>query len=223
MESIIGANAVRISRCRADGTPDALNSVGAFVVCGGISTFEYDFETESGSSIFQRDAAGNPCVNRKRNDDVKYATFTLTMCRDDWRLTEILLDTGAELLTDGGGDPIGRAIAASAGCGTAEQQNGVIIELWSELYDCDAPADPYPYIRTVLPRCFLTPRGHRREDGLSLPVYVGYAQTNPNIGNGPFDDFDVEGDLTNKTFFEFGDTALPTCASPLDYVAIPAS
>ncbi len=223
MESVIGANAVRFSRLTADGTPDFLNAVGGLVVCGGISTFEFDFETEAGSSIFVRDAAGNPCVNRKRRDDVKFTTFTLTMCRTDWRLTEIALEDGAELLTDDQDYPVGVGILTSRGCGEAATGNGVCIELWSELFDCDAPAEPFPYVRTVLPKSFLTPKGHRREDGVSLPVYSGFSVTNANILNGPFDDFDVNGDLTNKAFFEFGDSALPTCDPIFDYVALPAS
>lgn len=222
MESIIGANAVRISRCRTNGTPDHGNAIGAFLVCGGITTFEHDYEIEAGSSIFQRDAAGNACVNRKRQDDVKYTTFTLTLCRDDWRLTEILLHGGATLLTDANDYPVGRGIQGTQGCGTTTEPTGVVLELWSELQDCDAPADPYPYLRSVLPRCFLTPKGFTREDGVSMPVYSGYCVSNPNIGNGPFDDFDVSEDLSNLVYLDFGDTGLPVCSSPLDYVALPA-
>lgn len=222
MESIIGVNAVRVSRASADGTPDAGNPVGAFLVCGGVSKLEHDFETEKGSSIFARDASGNPCVNRKRPDDVKYTTFTLTMCRNDPRLGEILLAGGATLLTDLGNYPFGYGVEPSSGCGSAVTRSPVIIELWSEQFDCDAPADPYPYQRIVLPMSYLTPKGFTREDGLSLPVYEGYSLVNPNIGNGPFDDFDVSEDVSNLCYFEFGEDALPTCTSPLDYVAVPS-
>ena len=223
MESIVGVNAVRVSRLLADGTPDYSNPVGAFLVCGGVSTFEHDFETEEGSSIFERDAAGNACANRKRTDDIKYTTFTLTMCRDDPRLTEILLAGDAALLTDLGNYPTGRGIRPASGCGTATTKVGVLIELWSELLDCDAPAEPYPYLRAVLPRAYLTPAGYTREDGLSLPVYNGYAEVNPNVDNGPFDDFDLSEDLSEFCYFDFGDDALPTCTAPLDYVALPAA
>lgn len=222
MESIIGVNAVRVSRLRDDGTPDHGNATGAFLVCGGVSTFEHDYEIEAGSSIFQRDAAGNACVNRKRPDDVKYATFTLTMCRDDARLAEILLEEQASLLTDAGDYVMGRGIKASANCGTASVRNGVMIELWSELQDCDVPAAPYPYQRVVLPRCFLTPKGFSREDGVSMPVYTGYSTANTNVGNGPFDDFDLSEDLSEFIYFDFGDDGLPVCSSPLEYVALPA-
>lgn len=222
MESIIGVNAVRVSRLRSDGEPDHTNATGAFLICGGVTTFEHSFETEAGSSIFQRDASGNPCVNKKRPDDVKYVNFTLTLCRDDPRLTEILLDGQATLLTDVNSYPIGRGILPSAGCGSPTVRNGVCIELWSELQDCDAPADPYPYLRTVLPRCYLTPQGYSREDGVSLPVYSGYSVVNANIGNGPFDDFDVTEDVSGMCYFDFGDDVVPTCTLPLDYVALPA-
>jgi hypothetical protein len=223
VESVIGANAVRITRLRDDGKPDWGNSVGAFLVCGGISTFEHNFEVEEGSSIFQRDAAGNLCVNRKRQDDVKYTTFSLTMCRDDPRLTEIILHGGATLLEDEAGYPMGRGIIAGASCGETTSSNGVVIELWSELYDCDVPKTDWPFLRTVLPRAYLTPQGYTREDGVSLPIYQGFAQANPAIDNGPFNDFNVVGDLTNLIYFDFYDDSIPNCASPLDYVSVPAN
>ncbi len=221
MESIIGARAVRISRLTEDGTPDYGNAVGAFVMRGGISTFEHNFEVEEGSNIFDRDASGNACVIRKREDTVKWTTFTLTLCRDDPRLTEIILHGGATLLTDANDYPMGRAIVSGAGCGDAVASNGVLIELWSDLWDCDAPKADYPYQRAVLPRAFLTPQGYTREDGTAMPVYQGFAQANPNIGNGPFDDFDVVGDLSNVVYFDFYDDALPAASSPVDYAEIP--
>lgn len=222
-ESIIGVNALRVSRLQADGTPDFGNDSGAFLLCGGISTFEHDFEIEAGASIFIRDAAGNPCVNRKRPDDVKYTTFTITVCRGDARLAEILLEDQATLLTDATNYPVGYGVRPGANCGQATTRNGVLIELWSELQDCDVPAEPNPYVRTVLPRAFLTPKGFTREEGTSLPVFTGFCQPNTNIGNGPFDDFDLNEDVTDLCYFDFGDDGLPSCATPLDYVALPAS
>lgn len=222
MESVIGARAVRISRLDEDGTPDYGNAVGAFLVRGGISTFEHGFEVEEGSNIFDRDAAGNACVIRKREDTVKWTTFTLTLCRDDPRLTEIILHGGATLLTDEGDYPMGRGIIAGAGCGEAAASNGVCIELWSDLWDCNAPKADWPYSRAVLPRAYLTPQGYTREDGTSLPIYQGFAQANPQIGNGPFDDFDVVGDLSDLIYFDFYDDTLPAPVVPLDYIEIPA-
>jgi hypothetical protein len=223
MESIIGVNAVRVSRLTADGTPDFGNDAGAFVMCGGVTTFEHSFETEAGSSIFQRDAAGNTCVNRKRPDDVKWTTFTLTVCRRDPRFEEIILESNATLLTDLSDYPVGIGIRAGGSCGETTTRTGVLIELWSELQDCDVPASPNPYQRLVLPRAYLTPSGVSREDGVSLPVYTGFASANTNIGNGPFDDFDLTETVDDLIYFDFGDDELPTCETPLDYVALPAS
>jgi len=223
MESVVGINAFRVSRLTTDGTPDFGNDVGAFLVCGGITTLEHGFETETGSSIFQRDGAGNICVNRRRRDDVKFTTFTITLCRNDSGLTEILLEDGARLLTDENDYPKGVGILGTRGCGEAQTGNGVMIEAWSELVDCSAAADPYPYVRSVFPRAFLVPQGYRKEDGVSLPVYQGFAEVNPNIGNGPFDDFDVQEALDDLIYFDLGATELPSCDAVVDYVPLPAS
>lgn len=223
MDSVIGVNALRVGRTRSDGTPDYFNHTGGFVMCGGVSKLEFDFETESGSSIFARDAAGNACVNRRRPDDVKWTTFTLTLCRDDPRLAEILGGGTTDVLTDDAGTVVGKGIRPAAGCTGVSGREAVVLEVWSELQDCDQPSEPYPYRRTVFPLCTLTPKGFTMEDGLSLPVYEGYSQSNPNIGNGPFNDFFLTDDVGDYCYFDFGDDALPLCPLPIGYVPLPHS
>lgn len=154
----MGACALRISRLRADGTPDYQNPNGAFVLCGGISTFEHDFEIQKGQDIYREDACGNPCVVRKYPDKVKRTTFTLTLCKDDYRLAEIL---GTATAISSGGAVVGKAVLAASGCDTPSTPHGVALELWSEQWDCSAPAAT-PYVRAVLGRAYLTPSGFTR-------------------------------------------------------------
>lgn len=220
--TIIGANAVRVSRLQADGTPDFNNAIGALAFCGGISTFEHDFEIEAGADLFERDAAGNACVIRKRADDVKRVTFTLTMCRSDYRLDEIL-GVATSVIQTPGLNVVGRAFQAAQGCGTPVVRNGVAIELWSEQWDCNTALAAAPYMRTVIPRAFLTPAGFTRQNGISLPVYKGYGQVNNNFGDGPFGDLDLLASLTNWVMADLDAAALPTCVSPVAYVPTPSS
>lgn len=219
--SIIGAQAVRVSRLTADGTPDFGNAIGAFMLCGGISTFQHSFEVDQGADIFQKDAAGNACVIRKRPDQVKRASFTLTMCKDDYRLSEIL-GVAQSVIQTPGLNVVGRTFHAAAGC-SAVAPNGVSIELWSEQWDCDSPLSGAPYMKAILPRAFLTPAGFTRQDGVSLPVYNGYATPNNNWGDGPFGDSDLLVGRTGWIFAELDALALPTCASPVAYLPTPSS
>lgn len=219
--SIIGANAVRISRLDADGTPDFDNPIGAFALCGGISTFEHDYEIEEGADIFTEDAGGNACVIRKRQDRVKRVTFTLTMCKSDYRLDEIL-GVATSVIETPGLNVVGRVVHAAQGCGTVDAGNGVAIELWSEQWDCDVAAAA-PYMRSVIPRAYLRPAGYTRENGVALPQYVGFGISNNNFGDGPFGDLDLLTGETGWVYAELDDDALPTCPDPIGYIPTPSS
>jgi hypothetical protein len=220
LSSIIGVHAVRIARLDADGSPDYGNPVGAFVLCGGISTFQHDYEKDTGTDLYVKDAAGNACIVRKKQDKVKRATFTLTLCRSDYRIDEIL--GLADAVMDGS-DVVGRTMNAAEGCGAGSGFNGVSIELWSEQWDCDVPLDGAPYMRTILPRCYLSPSGFTRQDGESLPVYEGYSQANANFDDGPMGDLDLLSGTSGWVLADIDDTVLPTCPSPIGYVNIPGS
>lgn len=216
--SIIGANAVRIARLGTDGSPDFNNPLGGFLLCGGISSFEHDFEVEDGADMFEEDAAGNACVVRKKPDRTKRATFTLTMCRSDYRLNEI---TGISKSVTLGQVVVGHAVKTSSGCGGVSLGNGVSVELWSEQWDCDVPMVNMPYMRLILPRCWLSPSGFSRENGPAMPVFNGFSVSNNNWGDGPFGDADVMTGVTGWCYAEIDDPALPVCQPTIGYINIP--
>lgn len=216
--SIIGAFAVRVARLTSDGTPDFDNPTGGFMLCGGISTFQHDFETDTGEDIFEKDARGQACVIKKQEDLTKRVTFTLTMCKSDYRLDEILEVAAA---VEDGGEVVGRTFHPAAGCGSEGGKNGVSLELWSEQWDCDAPLAGAPYMRTVLPRAYLVPAGFTRQNGVSMPVYNGYSIPNPNFGDGPFGDLDLLASTTGWAMADLDDTVVPSCVSPIGYINIP--
>jgi hypothetical protein len=218
--SIIGVQAIRIGRLAADGTPAFNNATGGFMLCGGVSTFEHDFEVASGADIFEEDAAGNACVVRKKKDRTKYATFTLTLCRSDYRLNEILGVSNAVTLD---GTVVGHSVKTNAGCGTPDTFYGVSIELWSEQWDCNVPLANQPYMRAILPRAYLTPKGFTRQNGVSMPVFTGYSEANPNWGDGPWGDAEVMTAQTGWCYAEIDDPAVPACPTPIGYINIPGS
>lgn len=218
--SIIGAAVVRVARLATTGAPDYGNPLGGFMLCGGISTFEHDFETEAGADIFEEDAMGNACVVRKKPDRTKRATFTLTLCRSDYRLNEIL---GVSQSVTLGQTVVGHAVKTSAGCGGSTLGNGVSIELWSEQWDCDVPMVNQPYMRAILPRCWLTPAGFTRENGVSMPVFNGFSTSNNLWDDGPFGDADVMTGKTGWCYAEIDDVALPVCSATIGYINVPGS
>lgn len=220
--SPIGVEAVRVARLDADGSPDFDNPTGGFMMCGGVSTFQFDFEVEAGADIFEKDASGAACVVRKRQDLVKRVTFTLTMCKDDYRLSEILLGSGAEAITDGS-DVVGIAYQSAQGCGNPDVFNGVSIELWSRQWDCDVPLANAPFRRYVLPRAYLTPQGYTLQDGVSNPTYGGFSVPNDLWGDGPFGDADILNSTTGYPLAMIDNDVVPDCPTPIGYINVPGS
>lgn len=219
LSSIIGACAVRISRLTTDGTPDFNNANGSLVLAGGISSFEHDFEIETGDDLLEKDACGVPVVVRKYPDIVKRVTFTLTVSKKSYELDEIL-NTGVAVTE--GGNIVGMAVEQAAGCEPGSQGNGVAIELWAEQFDCADFADS-PYQKVIIPRAFLTPSGFSRESGIALPVYSGFGTANNNYGDGPFGEDDPLVGIDNWAYAEMDADDVPTMPDPFDYVAMPAS
>lgn len=214
-----GVCALRISRVKdATGVPDGGNSKGAFVMCGGLSTVKYDYEVMKGTDISEEDGCGNLVVVKKRQDRVKVSTFQITMAKDDDRIVEI---TGTGVALSTAGVIIGSAVQAAMAC-LPPTNFGCVLEWWTEQTDCDVPKAGAPYKRHMIPWALLTPKGYEFKNGASLPVYDGFGQVNPNIGYGPFNDWPSIVGVTNLVYARMDDTALPVCATPLDYVALPA-
>lgn len=216
----IGACAWRISRLADDGTPEYNDATGAFVVCGGITAVKHDFEIEAGQKIFVKDSCGAACINVVRDDIEKWVNFEVTLCKDDYRIWEIL--GLADALTSAG-EVVGRGHTMAAGCEVVSRAR-VALEFWSEQYDCDELVADFPYKRYVFTNAVLTPKGFDHNSDPSLPIFAGKAFNNANFTDGPFGDLDIL--VANSfagAFAVVDDTDIPTCPVPLNYVPIPSS
>lgn len=217
MESQFGACAVRISRLKADGTPDYGNAKGALCIVGGVNKFKHDFAVEKGKEIYDTDACGNPVVILKLDDKTKWATFDLTLAKEDDRLPEL---TGLGQVLGNPANPSGHTIDAAAGCSPTSQAR-VCIELWRQRINCASAMTP-PFKRVVLPSCVLSPQGFDSQDAVALPVYSGIAQVNNSLSNGPFSDLEEIHYAKNWIYAEVVDDAYCSQPSPFDYTPIPA-
>lgn len=215
----MSALAVRLSKLTTTGAPDFNTALGAFALCAGLSSFQFDHEIAEGQEFYEVDGGGNPCVSRKRPDIVKRTTFTLTLCTRDHRVDEIM---GVGSPVGPAPAPTGKVVNVTQGCGGVTTPNGFALELWSERWDCNA-ADEDPYIRSVLGRAYAVPAGFTKENGVAKPVYKGFSVPNPNFGDGPFGDLDDLVGFTDWSYAEVDDDALPTCADPLAYIPLPSS
>ncbi len=216
----IGACAWRISREVANGTPDFNNAKGSLCVSGGITKVTHGFEVEAGQKIFMRDSCGNPMVNVVQNDIEKWVNGEITLCKDDYRIWEILGLTSN--IVQAGGNVIGRAHQMAAACGVTAR-NPVSLELWVPQYDCDQLDSTYPYQRWIFTKAIFTSQGFDLDASPGLPKFLFKAFNNANFGDGPFGDLDtlVTNAITDHALVVLDDTAIPTCSN--DYLATPSS
>lgn len=211
----MGVKAIRFSRLLSTGEPDWDNPRGGFLMCGGTSSMAVDAEIEAGADIFIKDASGAPCIVRKRPDLVKRFTFTLTLCKDAYEISEIL---GIASAIESGGEIIGRAYSTARGCTDPELGvNAVGIELWGEKWDCDTFAG---YFKRILPNARLVPAGQTLQDGETLPVYNGYTQPNDYWFDGPFGDDSDLASTTGWALVDIDEDTVPTCENGIGYVPL---
>lgn len=203
----IGAIAVRLTKCGPTGAPLFNNARGAFALCHGLSSFQFDHDIQDGQELYEEDGNGDPCVVRKRPSRVKRTTWTLTLCTRDHRVDEIM---GVADAVGPAPAPTGKVVNVAQGCGGVADPDGFIIELWSERWDCNA-ADDDPYLRSILGRNYAVPSGYTKENGVAKPVYKGFSVPNPNFGDGPFGDLDELVGFADWSYAEVDDDALPTC------------
>lgn len=209
--------ALRISRTTGpEGIPAYQQPNSYLAFCSGIISVEHDPQIEEGEEFNEVDGCGTLYVVRKRQDSIKRVDFTITMGRSDPRINEIL---GIGELIEDGGEPVGWGMTLAAGCGDTDPPNPVIIEWWSERWDCDVFGDP-PYKRHILPLAFANPQGYTNENGVATIPFGGFGQANSNFDNGPFNDLDFLQDVPFG-YIEIEDTALPTC--PDGYGTLPGN
>lgn len=201
--------AVRGSRLVANGTPDYANSSGSFCA-EGVGTLTYAFDVVTGTDIAELDGCGQLAVVRKYPDRIRRANITaLEFLTQNPRIVELFTESDA---ISAFGDVIGYITKADMGCTGAAPKNGIVLEAWSEQFNCaDFDAD-WPYVRTVFPKTFLRLSGKTLTNGAIRLRMEGFSQANSNIGSGPAQDFpDDLAESTNWVHAEFNDDDLPVC------------
>lgn len=215
----LSINAVRMTRCAANGTPAGGHTAGAIVVVGGVGSLKWTGQYQTGDDIAELDGSGGLAVTRKYPDRFKRLDVELDFLVESAEMHELLY--GAQLITSAG-TVIGYADVVDTACGAASQQNGVIIEAWAEAWQCNQADPSFPYRRVVLARAFFTPSDGGIERSVNHFNLKGFAQPNSNFGDGPFNDLAAVVALGgNWVRAEFRDTTLPTDSNGL-YTTTPS-
>lgn len=178
------------------------------------SKLDFNANIDAGQETLIRNACGLLAFSPKDKDQVKRFDLALDLLIPDPEIHELLV--GAQLITSGG-QSIGYTAPA---LGVPIADNGVSLEIWSKAIVGNAPAGVRPWFRWAFPRTHwqLT---NRTIDANAMTVsFVGFAEENPNWGNGPNNDWPASASPLLRAYGVVRDDALPTVGT--GYQATPA-
>lgn len=206
---------IRVSRLNA--TCSCVAGATGAVVSSAIVRLAASPEYETGDEFIQKNGCGDIEVTVKDVDRLKRINLQLELATRDMELLELL--TGGTLYIDGLGEPEG---FARRGIGAAAN-NPVAVELWTRAVGTSGTcqADTSSWWRWTYPKATFTLGDTTLENGIATVQLTGFAEANPNYGNGCFNDWPAEDDIDpdSPEHFVF-DAAPPTAAC--GYITVPA-
>jgi hypothetical protein len=188
------------------------------VVSSAIVRLQASPEYETGDEFIQKNGCGDIVINIKDVDRLKRINITMELATRDIALLELL--TGGTVYQDGEGNIIG---FARRGVGVAAN-DPVAMELWTRAVSAagNCTTEAASWWRWTYPKATLTLGDVSHENGIGLVQLTGFAEANPNYGNGCFDDWPAadEIDPDSPEHFVLDEDGPPTAGC--GYISVPA-
>lgn len=202
---IVEACAMRVARLDADGAP-LVGATNAYVSDALVSLAVTPVYAE-GTEHEQTNGCGVPVVSYKAPDKFKRVDLRLEFATPDPELQEILV-SGFTLLTNAG-DTVGFQFPR---IGTAYEDHGVSMELWSAAIVGGDQDGALPWWRSILAKTKnWRPDPRTLDNSVQTTVLLGQGLENPGIGDGPVYDFDTLATQALDAAFQMvRDTDVPT-------------
>lgn len=178
------AVALRVARLDATGaTPAGASNM---YVTNGLVKVTFTPVYETGDEVTKKDGQGNLCLDIKQPDVFKRVDInSVELCANDPELAELL--GGGAIISDAGA-PANTIGWAAPVAGVDPTPNGISLEVWTRRYVNNAPA-ALPYARYLFPKVKLKPMAKSLEATPMAVDFEGEGYENPNIGNGPNNDW----------------------------------
>jgi hypothetical protein len=190
----IQACRLRVGALDAGGAPDP--GLTNLVVTDALIQVQSSYNIETGQEFTQKNGCGEICQTFKEADKIKSVGLELQLCQLDYELIALMLDANtisATGLLSAGSDVIGYDLPPS----TAGNSNGVSVEAWTKAWDGGSQpvsfgGDPL-WHHFVWPKVTWVPGQRTLQSGILVIPLTGTGTENPQIGDGPNDDFPVSG------------------------------
>jgi hypothetical protein len=206
--AISGVCLFRVARLNADCSP--VNGNGSGYVTAGIADFTASPQIEEGTEIIHKNGCGQIMYRQKRPNRIKSFTVSGNLSFFD---PEALFQIfgGQVVLGRAGGPFAGDTIGWAAPNYDNPNTNGVYLEVISQTVaegsgDCVSVASDRPgYIGHIFGKAILVPGDLSLTEGDAILVpFTGDATANPNLFDGPWDDFPGEGYIPTSPYVPVG-------------------
>lgn len=206
--AISGVCLFRVARLNADCSPVGGNASG--YVTAGIADFTASPNVEEGTEIIHRNGCGQVMYRNKRPDRVISWTASGNLSFFDMEALFQIFG-GTAILGVSTGDFSGDTIGWASPNYDTPNSNGVYLEVISQSIaegagDCITSGTDRPsYIGHIFGKAVLVPGDLSLTEGDAILVpFTGSATANPNLYDGPWDDFPGEGYIPSSPYIAVG-------------------
>lgn len=179
------------------------------IVTAGLVTLTADPDVEEGTVYEQKNACGSILFTYENDDIVKRYNLSGEFGFSDFEMMALLFG-GTTILGKVGGDFAGKVIGMSERLYTAGRRNGVYLEVITTAIaqgagDCVVSGAGSPAaIGHIFGKVRLTPGSLNFADDIKRVAFTGKATNNPNLFDGPWNDYPGAGYAPNSPHIAVG-------------------
>lgn len=209
------AAVLRVARLNANCVPTGGADGG--VVTAGLVTLTADPSIEEGQVLKPKNGRGTIKFRYTQRDVVDGYTLSGEVLFADWEF-QALAFGGSTILGKAAGDFAGEVIGYADPLYSAAPANGIYLEIITDAVeedagDCIASDGSTPAaIGHIFGKAFLTPGSKSFADEVHRLTFTGKSTNNPNLFNGPWNDYPGAGYIPNSAHVTVGYTAVEYAA-----------
>lgn len=201
---------VRAAALDADCSPTGGTNGG--IVTAGLVTMTADPDIEEGTVYEQKNACGDILFTYEKDSVVKRYNVSGEFGFSDFEMMALLFG-GTTILGKAGGSFAGKVVGYADRLYTAARRNGVYLEVITTAItqgagDCVVSGTGAPAaIGHIFGKARLTPGSINFADDIKRVAFTGKATNNPNLFDGPFNDYPGAGYTPNSPHVAVGYSA----------------
>ena len=203
----LNACVVRAARLDADCSPTGGSNNG--IVTAGLVTLTADPDIEEGTVFEPKSGCGSIMFTFEEDDKIKRQNLSGEFGFHDWEMMALLFG-GTVILGEAGGTYAGEVIGYYDRLYSAPPRNGVYLEVITQAIAEDAGAcvtaetGPPAYVGHIFGKAKLSAGSKNFANEVRLLTFTGKSTNNPNLFDGPWNDWPGVGYVPNSSYVTVG-------------------